>query len=715
MKQGKYFILGIISSFVLVSCNMFHEEVTLMVNKKPTTLSYNTGHTFSLDGIEVINANNGKTVSGYTTSIAPGYVFTSADAGLGKVVEVTKDKCKGTSFKIDVYNLPELKISELPKTRYRAGDLFTTEGLVVTCDNEIIEDYVTSIADGTVLTKGGYQTITITKTGYYPTSYTIVVEGALSLSVRSQPTKTIYNQGDVFNSAGLVIEDQDHNVVSDYTLSIENGSKLKYASDAITINVSKELYESTSFTIRVNELENPDIKDMAELKIYYLNDTHGSFIREDSESSSAIKEAGMAYLGKFLKEQKDADPENTLILSGGDMFQGGYESNVTHGKVMIDAMNYIGFDAMVLGNHEFDWGEEILREMVEELECPVLSCNTFYSNGEELEYIKPYTIINKGRYKVGIIGAATEGMGSSIDTEVSNNFIFPNSVSYIKDYSTELRLTYNCDIVLCGFHDEGYDDTKGETYPAKFDELTQVNNETNAKYVDAMFFAHDHRGKQGVRNGVPYVEAWSNGKDYGVVTMNMISNGVVFTVNSASANIIAAYNNCRYADSYIEAIPNKYRDIIGNPDEVIYTFDRSYTTDEFATVACKAMLWYVNNNQEQFNNHYVYVSCHNLGGIRSPVSSGDFTYRDLIKVFPFDNTLVITRCNVSNVNRMFSHSSLRAYSSEDIVYTSGYTKGVIITYIRKYSGISTSELAEFQYTAKDALVDYLTNSGVDNL
>ena len=713
MKHGKYFIFTIISSFVLSGCVSFNVDVTLMVNKKPTKLIYNTGHAFTLDGIEVINANDGKEVKGYSTSIAPGYVFTPNDAETKKVVEVTKDKCKSTSFTIDVYDLPELEITTMPKTRYRAGDTFTLEGMIVVSGNEVIEDYTTSISEGTVLTKGGYHKVEVTKSGYFPTSFTISVEGALSLKVSRSPDKTLYNQGDTFSSSGLIILDQDNQPVSDYTLSISDGSKLKYASDQIAVTVSKDLYQSTSFNIVVNEKTNTDIVDIRSLNIYYLNDTHGSFIRQQMPNSYQ-NEAGMAYIGKYFKDQKAANPTNTLILSGGDMFQGGYESNVTHGKVMIDAMNNIGFDAMVLGNHEFDWGEETLKEMVEGLECPVLSTNTFYADGSSPEYIQPYTIVEKNKLRIGIIGSATEGMGSSIDTEVSSNFSFPSPNAYVKEYSTMLRLSYNCDIIIAGFHDEGYDDTSA-SYPTKFNDLTQVDPSTNVKYVDAMFFAHDHRGKQGTYNGVPYLEAWSNGRDYGLLTLNMTSNGINYKVNSSNTSIVQAYSNCTLEDPTIAAIPNKYAEEIGNPDEVIYTFENNYTTDAFTTVACKAMLWYVNNNQDLFNNHYVYVSCHNLGGVRSAVEAGDFTYRDLIKVFPFDNKLIITKCNQNNVNRMFSHSSLRAYSDEEIVYEGGYTKSVIITYIRKYSGIKTSELAEFPYTAKDALVSYLKNSGVDNL
>ncbi len=712
MKHKLFKAIPILSLFVLSSCSLFKTEQILMVNKKPTQLSFNTGQAFNIDGMEVIDSISGKTVTNFVTSIEPGYIFQSSDAELKKSVEVSKSGFKSTSYLIDVYDLPALEISSLPKTKYRVGDTFSLEGLIVTCGNEVIEDYTSSITDGTTLTKGGYHQVVISKTGYFPTNFRISVDGALSLKIKRLPTNIIYNQGDSFSTSGLEVVDQDNQPVTDYTLSINNGNKLKYASDEIPITVSKELYQSAKFNITVNPVTNTDIVDIRNLTIYYVNDTHGSFIRQE-KANSYQNEAGMAYIGKYFKTQKANDPNNTLILSGGDMFQGGYESNVTYGKVMIDAMNNIGFDAMVLGNHEFDWGEEVLQDMVGRLNCPTISCNSFYSTGESLDYIAPYTIIEKDNLKIGIIGGAIEGMGSSIDSEISTNFSFPSPNSYIKKYSTELRLSYNCDLIIAGFHDGGFEGYDGE--PTKYSDLVATDPLTNSKYVDAMFFAHDHLGKNGTYQGVPYLEAWSNGRDYGVMTLNVASNGINYTVRNSFTNVVQAYNACKTEDAEIAAIPSHYAEEIGNPDEVIYTFKNDYTSDAFATVACKAMLWYVNNNQETFDNHYVYASCHNLGGVRSAVQRGDFTYRNLIEVFPFDNKLIITKCNQSNINRMFSHLSLRAYSNQEIVYTNGYTKAVIITYIRKYSGIKTSELASYPNTAKEALVSYLQNSGDDSL
>ena len=112
---------------------------------------------------------------------------------------------------------------------------------------------------------------------------------------------------------------------------------------------------------------------------------------------------------------------------------------------------------MTLGNHEFDWGEERIISNQEMMNFPLLSCNTFYSRDKNLrpEWLEPYTIIERDGLQIGIIGYARTDMGSSIDEQFGGDFYFPSPFSYIKDYSRQLRLSYNCDLILSVGHDEG--------------------------------------------------------------------------------------------------------------------------------------------------------------------------------------------------------------------------------------------------------------------
>lgn len=454
----------------------------------------------------------------------------------------------------------------------------------------------------------------------------------------------------------------------------------------------------------------PNVSYDKHISIYYINDTHGAFSRQNTEAN--YYEAGMSYISSYLKGKKN---ENTLILSGGDMFQGGIESNDTKGDIMIDAMNEIGFNAMTLGNHEFDWGEECLEGFKEKLNCPILSCNTFYSSDyvTRPSFVSPYAIFTLGDVKVGIIGAVMANIGTSITGSIASKFYFPDPVPYVKHYSDYLRNDEKCDIVVASFHDGGFNDYRDSF---KFESLTYNSHNTNKKYVDAIFLAHDHRKKEGSINGVPYIESACNGRNIGEISFSLKNTNGVYSIVSKSYSNIYAYQNCTVNDPNIDALLDKYKDIIHDPDEVICNFNSEYSKETFTTLISKAMYWYINENVSDFGGENVYFASHNTGGVRvSSIDSGDFTYRNLITVMPFDNPICIQTCNYSNIIYMNSSSYYRCYYESDSIinlpFADGLIKAVTISYIaesKEYQDyVQQSYVRYDNLTAKDALVSYL--------
>ena len=448
---------------------------------------------------------------------------------------------------------------------------------------------------------------------------------------------------------------------------------------------------------------------------YYLNDTHGAFKRQNTDTN--YNEAGMAYISSYLKEKYYADPQNTIILSGGDMFQGGFESNATKGSIMVDAMNEIGFDAMVLGNHEFDWGEEALISIADKLDCPIISCNTFYRGTEEIpEYIQPCVVVEKNDLRVGIIGAIEQDINSSITGSVSQNFSFPDPTPYVKTWSRLLRTESNCDLVIAAFHDGGFD---GNNF--KYRSLCDIDSMTRKGYVDGIFLAHDHRYKSGYHLGVPYLESGCNGRYIGNMKFELklyddeYTDNKYAVVNSWCENT-GAYKACVNEDQVVKALVNKYAAEIEAGDEVIYTFKNDYSRDQFAVVVCEAMYWYVNENKDFFGGHEIYLASHNTGGIRVAVTKGPMKLSQIIAVCPFDNNIYIQKCTEENID--YIRSNYAYYDTNEIVYEGGYTYAATNAYVAEnetYSRYLHVEAWEYQITAKDILIEYLKQNINPNL
>ncbi|HYA14255.1 MAG TPA: bifunctional UDP-sugar hydrolase/5'-nucleotidase [Syntrophales bacterium] len=145
-----------------------------------------------------------------------------------------------------------------------------------------------------------------------------------------------------------------------------------------------------------------------DLTILHINDTHGcilSYIETNKGSMGML--GGAAYLAKMIEEERAQNPSGTLLLSAGDMFQGTPVSNLFKGQPVIDVMNYLKFDAMAVGNHEFDWGMDAFKHLIETSGFPYLSANIKDDRGRYLPGVKPYIIVSRKSLKIAIIGVTT--------------------------------------------------------------------------------------------------------------------------------------------------------------------------------------------------------------------------------------------------------------------------------------------------------------------
>ncbi len=384
------------------------------------------------------------------------------------------------------------------------------------------------------------------------------------------------------------------------------------------------------------------------LNFYALNDFHGAFLYDKSE-----KQTGLSRIAKFLIDEKSKDPENTFIISSGDMFQGGAESNITRGKIMVEAMNTIGFDSMTIGNHEFDWGEETLKNLENEMDFPLLGINVFYEDdsGENSltrpEYLAPSTIIKKEGIKVGIIGSIMPNIDSSILATISDDFYFESSISLIEEEADRLKNKENCDIVVLSAHDGGRIYYQG------------IEN------IDAVFLGHEHEKMEGkYRDGVPYVQGVNYGKYLSHISLDLKLENNHYKVVSSNVENIDTFSTFLENSSQIDDIYSKYKDEI-EPirDEVLYTFDERISKSEFGKYIAKSLYEYVNSNYE----YKVSLGCiNNNGGVRDDIESGEFTYGDLLKVYPFENILCLLEINPKDYkSSYFSQSGLYKYFEDE--------------------------------------------------
>lgn len=179
------------------------------------------------------------------------------------------------------------------------------------------------------------------------------------------------------------------------------------------------------------------------LTILHTNDTHSQV------EPKANGQGGYARRMGLIREERKTD-KHLLLVDAGDFCQGTPFFNFYHGRVEINAMNRMGYDAATLGNHEFDNGLDTLAEVLKTAKFPVV-CANYDFTGTALEgIIKPFTIVRKGGLKIGIFGLGCDPKGLIAD----KNFL---PVQYLEPYPIAQAMAdtlraQGCDIVVCLSH-----------------------------------------------------------------------------------------------------------------------------------------------------------------------------------------------------------------------------------------------------------------------
>ena len=283
-------------------------------------------------------------------------------------------------------------------------------------------------------------------------------------------------------------------------------------------------------------------------------------------------------------------------------------------------MNLMGFDAMSLGNHEFDWGLETVTQYFDgnqnngEAAFPLLAINAFKKGTKDLpEHILPYTVIERGGYKVGIIGSIGSNLESSIAYSKVEAYEFKDPLSDIKDTTRYLREHDKVDVVVVMAHD--------------FDESLNYDlaNLTGLESVDVVFTAHAHQYKLDSINNTIIIQSGANGQYLGHVRLDMKNR-----YNSIYENLYY-HEDFNTPDLIIQNQIDMYKletdDYFNTP-----IIQNGSSIDKYTLTYWLADLMRVKTNAD--------IALHNFGGTRDSLNSNEaITLGRLYDIFPFDNII----------------------------------------------------------------------------
>lgn len=192
------------------------------------------------------------------------------------------------------------------------------------------------------------------------------------------------------------------------------------------------------------------------LVIVHFNDTHSHF--EPVRAGAAAGLGGVIERAAAVDSIRSAEGKrHVLLLHAGDFNQGTSYYTELGGSLEIETVNAMGYDCVALGNHEFDNGIEDLCSRLARLKCPVVCANYDFSSFELGKYVRPYTIIRRGGYKIGIFGLLTD-ITRVVDRSIADRLPKYDDVETAARWASFLRNEKKCDLVIALTH-LGYEGT----------------------------------------------------------------------------------------------------------------------------------------------------------------------------------------------------------------------------------------------------------------
>lgn len=423
------------------------------------------------------------------------------------------------------------------------------------------------------------------------------------------------------------------------------------------------------------------------LPLIETTDIHGYIVSNEAD----VTHYRLAYIADKLNDIRGHD-ENykkdcLLLLDGGDLYQGTVISNLQWGKPINAAINKMDYDAVALGNHEFDWGLENMLDPDATLldyeengskhvnEVPVLCANLF-QNGIRCSRTKDYAIIEKTavgeqgatvKVKIAVIGFA-ENYASAIMTSqfADKGYSIRDDFAIANDIASELEATGQADATILLIHGAA-------------DNAAQKLGEDSA--IDLVLGGHTHVNISGKTSwGLPYLQAASYGEAYAYAELQFSvdqSGSVTFKNVGAEETILVDANRdqCTYAgqnaedldseivslsDEAMKNVSKQLNEVIGyiNVDATNNYPDTSLSIPGSGGRASVMANWMADIYLRISDADVAFV---NSGGVRTSFpldgkSTRDITFADVYEIFPFNNNIYAYQVTYAELLQLFEYS-----------------------------------------------------------
>ena len=368
--------------------------------------------------------------------------------------------------------------------------------------------------------------------------------------------------------------------------------------------------------------------DSTLLRILAINDYHGALETRQYSWSNGRPVGGASALKATLDSARSACRCPTLLLDGGDELQGTLASNLVFGRSTVEALNLFGLDVAVVGNHELDWGVDTLRARMRESRWRWVAANVFDSiTGKRPDWATPFQMVERGGLRIAVVGYMSSRSKQMIAAEPGRGLVWRRGVPAIRD-ALDAAQAQRPDLTILLAHEGGFCDS----LPCR-GEIIDLARELDPARVQLIVSGHTHSLITTEVNGIPIIQARSNGTAYGVADWVRTENGT----RVWRTRVETVWADRVTPDAGVEAVLDKYRPMVARlarrpVASLSALLDREGNQFALGNLIADAQRAAAPGTDFAIMNN---------GGIRRDLPAGQLTYETLFELHPFGN--LVTR------------------------------------------------------------------------
>jgi 2',3'-cyclic-nucleotide 2'-phosphodiesterase/3'-nucleotidase len=398
------------------------------------------------------------------------------------------------------------------------------------------------------------------------------------------------------------------------------------------------------------------------LKIIQTTDDHGAIFPYDFTDQRTTNNS-LAHISTFLKKERENKDQEIVLLNGGDILQGTpavYYYNFekpeqTH--LLAEVMNYMKYDAGVVGNHDIETGHPVYDKFVTEMNFPWLAANAV-NKTNNAPYFKPYTIIERKGLKIAVLGLITPHIPNWLPEKIWEGIEWEDMIESAEKWVKIIKENEKPDLLIGLFH-------AGVDYTYNNQDENFYKNENASQLVaqkvdgfDIVFVGHDHKGwnfkiKNNAGNEVLILGGTSYGREVAIADFKFNFNKQLQLWEKEISGSTFESKNVTPDSLFLQKFEKHFTDINKYVTRTIGWFEDELDSREalFGSSSFSDLI-----NQIQMEITGAEISFTAPLSLNAKINKGEITVGQLFKLYRYENLLYTMNLSGKEIKNYLEHS-----------------------------------------------------------